>query len=310
MSAPIVQSTSPAPSTTDVVLGCNIEILFDQPVDPASISTATFSLQGPPQTDVVAADGAILSVVTQPTGREYILGSFGFPAPGVGDTFLQNQKLAFTPAAALRAGVTYTVLLVGATSQLAKSYIRNVGGEPMAHSYRFTFTTGSLNQTLSPPAAPLPVSVLNAWEKPTLDPSQIRIIPRKVTGNDLTQQILLVFPAPIDPASFNTSDLLVSLEPLLNDPSIEVGALAATVAISGNTITVTTGIPPDSYQSVGTSRTTPTSQFGSTFPTTGDWIAGDIVINSIPQPGGNMGWVCVAAGEPGVWEPYGIIGSS
>jgi len=242
MNGPVIQSVSPAPGETDVVLGRPITILFDQPIDPASVSSATFSLQGPGQTDVVASDGSIISGVTAATGREYILGSFAFPAPESGDTFQQDQKLLFTPAAVLRTNVTYTVLIVGATSLLAKNYVRNPIGEAMTQSYRFTFTTGSINQVVTPPGAP--VTVLNAWEKPVLDPSQIQVRPRPIVGNDLTQQIQLIFPAPVDSTSFDPANLLVALEPLLGDPSIVVDSVQSQIVIAGNIITITLGGPP------------------------------------------------------------------
>ena len=42
-------------------------------------------------------------------------------------------------------------------------------------------------------------------------------------------------------------------------------------------------------------------------PTTGSWAKGDRVINSSPDPGEPIGWVCVTAGAPGAWKPYGRI---
>jgi hypothetical protein len=63
------------------------------------------------------------------------------------------------------------------------------------------------------------------------------------------------------------------------------------------------------------SRTYPTGnrQFRfigqSAVPTTGNRSElGDMVYNSIPEPGGNMGWVCTTAGNPGTWKPFGMIG--
>ena len=42
-------------------------------------------------------------------------------------------------------------------------------------------------------------------------------------------------------------------------------------------------------------------------PTTGTWARGDIVWNSEPIPGGNIGWVCTSAGTPGDWYEFGVI---
>jgi hypothetical protein len=46
---------------------------------------------------------------------------------------------------------------------------------------------------------------------------------------------------------------------------------------------------------------------GNTFPTSGNYIQGDIIWNSSPKPGGYIGWVCVSGGAPGQWSPFGVI---
>jgi hypothetical protein len=46
---------------------------------------------------------------------------------------------------------------------------------------------------------------------------------------------------------------------------------------------------------------------GTAAPTTGTWQAGDRVQNTAPAAGGKVGWVCVTAGTPGTWKPYGAI---
>lgn len=42
-------------------------------------------------------------------------------------------------------------------------------------------------------------------------------------------------------------------------------------------------------------------------PTTGTWARGDKVYNTAPTAGGNVGWVCVTAGTPGIWKSFGTI---
>jgi hypothetical protein len=42
-------------------------------------------------------------------------------------------------------------------------------------------------------------------------------------------------------------------------------------------------------------------------PTGGSNLVGDRVINSTPAAGGSMGWVCVEAGNPGIWKAYAPI---
>jgi hypothetical protein len=46
---------------------------------------------------------------------------------------------------------------------------------------------------------------------------------------------------------------------------------------------------------------------GTAAPTTGTWARGDVFWNTEPSAGGNVGWVCVAAGSPGVWAAFGEI---
>lgn len=42
-------------------------------------------------------------------------------------------------------------------------------------------------------------------------------------------------------------------------------------------------------------------------PSGGNYTPGDITWNSNPQPGGHVGWICVRAGNPGEWCPFGEI---
>ena len=42
-------------------------------------------------------------------------------------------------------------------------------------------------------------------------------------------------------------------------------------------------------------------------PASGRWEAGAVVWNGRPSAGGHAGWICVAAGEPGQWRPFGSI---
>lgn len=39
------------------------------------------------------------------------------------------------------------------------------------------------------------------------------------------------------------------------------------------------------------------------------WNKGDIIYNSNPTAGGNIGWVCIEAGHPGTWKAFGAIAS-
>lgn len=45
----------------------------------------------------------------------------------------------------------------------------------------------------------------------------------------------------------------------------------------------------------------------TTTPTQLDFKVGDVVYNTSPSAGGNIGWVCTTAGTPGTWKTFGAI---
>ncbi len=47
--------------------------------------------------------------------------------------------------------------------------------------------------------------------------------------------------------------------------------------------------------------------FGSAAPASGYYKQGDIVFNTGASASGKVGWVCVTAGSPGTWKPFGAI---
>jgi hypothetical protein len=47
--------------------------------------------------------------------------------------------------------------------------------------------------------------------------------------------------------------------------------------------------------------------YSDTPPDNGTYKTGDIVWNTAPRTGGYVGWVCVRAGSPGEWNPFGPI---
>lgn len=46
---------------------------------------------------------------------------------------------------------------------------------------------------------------------------------------------------------------------------------------------------------------------GATTPVDGSYTIGDIVWNTNPKPTSHIGWVCIRAGTPGEWKPFGQI---
>lgn len=232
MSAPVLSSISPAAAETDVVLGTDIQVIFDQAIDPTTVNASTFTLIGPSQVEIITPEQLIRAAPVS-TGRAAVPGKFSFPSA---DQFL------FTPDRPLDPNVKYTVLIVGAGAMLVQSGIKNPAGQILAQSIQITFQTGTLAINVTPPAAPLPWNDprVQPWMRPELQPSEIKVYPRAVVGNDITQVIELVFPAPIDTTSFDPAVIGISVEPLINDPLVAVPTgLSSTVSVDGNKLIVT-----------------------------------------------------------------------
>lgn len=51
----------------------------------------------------------------------------------------------------------------------------------------------------------------------------------------------------------------------------------------------------------------PISWYDSAIPTAGIYAKGDVIYNTAPAIGGNLGWICTEAGSPGTWRPFGTI---
>ena len=51
-------------------------------------------------------------------------------------------------------------------------------------------------------------------------------------------------------------------------------------------------------------------QYGNAAPTDGSFERGSIMWNDSPEVNRNVGWVCVRAGSPGTWLPFGTISSN
>lgn len=228
MSAPSIISSSPANGNRDVVLGTSIIVGFDQPMDATTLNASTFSLTGPGQTAIIAPGNLIAANPTVRTGREYVTGSFSFASDANG-----NTVLTFVPGVPLRPNVTYTILIVG-PGLLLSSSAKNLNGETLDSNYEWSFTTGDLDVSTPPPQSPLvPLTV-------PLNPSSVRISQRLwAVGNDLSQEIDITFPGEIDLTSVTPDQILLSLEPILNDPFVMIpSGLTPTVTISGNKITI------------------------------------------------------------------------
>ena len=56
-----------------------------------------------------------------------------------------------------------------------------------------------------------------------------------------------------------------------------------------------------------TSRSNRYIGYGSSAPTEGFWLKGDIIFNNNPTSGGFAGWICITGGSNSVWKAFGAI---
>jgi hypothetical protein len=228
MAAPLIQSVTPAANATGIVLGTKITVTFDQLMDTSTINEKTFSLTGPGQTSVITPDQLISDNPDVVTGREYITGTFAFSTVG------SNTVVTFTPSKPLQENKTYTVLVIGSDSDLTADYVKNLAAEAMVVTYQWSFTSGYLNVVTPPVVSPIPALT------PRLVIEDIKVTPRQVLGNDLSQEIDITFKDPIDTNSFNLSDVLISIDAMLGDPLVTIPpGLAAVAIISSNVLRIT-----------------------------------------------------------------------
>lgn len=112
------------------------------------------------------------------TGIAYVDGTFTATDSSTATT------LVFQPSTPLKPNTQYTVFLLGGDAQFSPASIKDTQGNPLAVSYQWNFTTGSLNLPAPPVSSPL-APVRGAVVIP-LDPGSVRIDPRvQSTGNDL-----------------------------------------------------------------------------------------------------------------------------
>ena len=50
-------------------------------------------------------------------------------------------------------------------------------------------------------------------------------------------------------------------------------------------------------------------KYDRSYPISGSYNAGDMVWNTEPKMNSYVGWVCIQAGSPGIWAPFGKIGN-
>ncbi len=114
--SPTVSSTVPTANATGVSLNSAVAATFSEALNPATISTATFSV-------VVTSGGAPVS----------------------GAVTYNGVTATFTPSSALPADTQLTATLTGGAGNIA-----DLAGNPLAASYTWSFTTGPAPDSTSP----------------------------------------------------------------------------------------------------------------------------------------------------------------
>ena len=232
---PNVLSVSPLPNAVDVILGANIVVTFDSLIDMTTVTTSTFSVTGPAQTQILTTNQLIQSDPSYINDRDDIIGTFS----SVTNSFNQTV-LTFVPKNPLQPNTTYNVLLIGSGALLVGSTISSTTGQPLASNYIWSFSTGESNTTSPPLQAPLP------YQYAAIDPNAIKIRINNGNAGDLLNQNItsgfevdLIFPVALDTTSFSTTDILLSLEQFLGDPTIPFPTgLTPTITITANTIKI------------------------------------------------------------------------
>ena len=149
--SPVVSSSIPANASAGVRIDSKLAVTFSEPMDPATIGTASFTLK---------------------QGAGTVAGTVSYSA----------LTAVFAPAAPLAAGTLYSAT-VGTGAQ-------DLGGNPLAGSYTWNFTTGSLADSTKP-------TVTSTFPAPL------------ATGVSLGSKLAVTFSEGMDPLTISTGSFAV-----------------------------------------------------------------------------------------------------
>jgi hypothetical protein len=121
---PTVTSSTPAGGATGVALGATVTATFSEPIDPATLTTATFTL--------TSGSGAAVA------------GTVSYNA--------STNSAMFLPSAPLSASTSYTAALKGGATD---PRIKDVAGNALAATASWSFSTGAAGGSCAAPANPV-----------------------------------------------------------------------------------------------------------------------------------------------------------
>jgi hypothetical protein len=124
--APTVGSVSPQDGATGVALWANVEATFSEAMDPATLTTGTFTL-----------------------ARQDLLGLLSTPVSATVTYDAASKKATLNPDANLQVGATYTAIVKGGSSGA-----KDAAGNPLAADKIWSFTTTTSADTTAPTVQP------------------------------------------------------------------------------------------------------------------------------------------------------------
>lgn len=90
--------------------------------------------------------------------------------------------------------------------------------------------------------------------------------------------------------------------------AINLSAGALRNIVNNNKVSLTsTGTRINGLTDYRLNNTIDGKRMASASPVVGTWEYGDIVYNTVQSSGNPLGWVCVSAGSPGTWRPFGQV---
>lgn len=235
MPIPSITSVSPLNLATGIVLGIPVVVTFNTLIDHSTVNIGSFALVAPGNTAIITPTEEIQAMPKPVVGKQNVPGVFSF------DDTQGFTVLTFTPKIPLEQNTLYKVTVMG-TGSLISQVVKDTTGVVLDKSYGWTFTTGILSLSIPPVQSPIITA------RPDIDPTCIVVVPRKfVVGQDLTQEIDLIFPDVIDQTSFDPEEILLSIEAILGDPSVIIPPnLQTTLVVQGNRMKISiTGWPTE-----------------------------------------------------------------
>lgn len=147
MAGPNISSVSPAPNATGVVLGQAITIVFGSLIDHSTLTAATISVTCPSGADILTPESYIVKSPQAQSDTASVNATYTITDSSTATTLVIQPSLPLLP------DTVYTVFLLGGDAQFSKASIKNTGGNPLAVSYQWSFTTGSLALPTPPVAS-------------------------------------------------------------------------------------------------------------------------------------------------------------